>query len=50
MVDIVVDDIDPLAALMGVLHKKKLVVFCPFFAEKGGGVWAESKKSLSEKN
>ena len=24
MVDIVVDDIDPLAALMGVLHKKKL--------------------------
>ena len=33
---------------MGVLYKK-LVVFLPFFAERGEGVWAESKKSLSEK-
>ena len=35
---------------MGVLYKKKLVVFLPFFAEKGGGVvWAESKNPYQKK-
>ena len=34
---------------MGVLYKKKLVVFWPFFAEKGGGL-GRVKKILIRKN